>query len=103
MQHVLVLVVSGAAVVLVGIFGVLLARRPRRAGAEQHVVVPRSLVRLLTTEEELAEAAHRAASFERRAANRATERAAQYEVMAESETASPSDATVRDIAQRSAS
>lgn len=110
-HHELVLMAfaGGASLAVVLSVVLLLRRRASRRLATAHVVEPRSLVQLLTTEAEIAEAARRAASFERRAAQRATARATHYDVLADPSTAPvpvpvpAAEATVHDIGQRSAS
>ena len=105
MHHALDLVVSGglAALVVVLFTAVLLFRGRSGRAVVTQAPTPRSLISLLTTEEELSEAARRAASFERSAADRASARAAQYEALAEPETGLEPEATLHDLGQRSAS
>lgn len=102
MHHELVLLGPGGAAVLVALVGLLVWRRHAGRAAAPHVAEPRSLVQLLTSDEEIAGAARRAASFEHQAAQRATARAVHYEALADAP-ASPIDATVHDLGQRSAS
>ena len=93
----IVIVASAAAVLIVG-FAVIL-RRSERAQVIAQTGEPRSLVRVLTTKEAIADAARRAASFERNVAVRSSERAEHYEALAADRAF---DATVHDIVQRSA-
>ena len=97
----LIVIVGSATAVLIVAFAVLQGRPARAAVARTSE--PRSLVELLTTREAIADAARRAASFERYAAARSSERADHYESLAASVADEGVDATVHDIGQRSAS
>jgi len=103
MHHLwLIAIVASVAVVAIASFATSQCR-PRRAVVVARVSEPRSLVEALTTQAAVAEAVHRAASFERDAAACANGRAERYEALATSEVVQGADATVHDIGQRSAS
>lgn len=84
----------------VALFG-LASLSPWNHGRHAHGVAvarieePRTLLRMLSTQEQLEEAARRAATFERAVAARANERVAEYEALATS--ARPGDTTVHSL------
>jgi LPXTG-motif cell wall-anchored protein len=79
-HHILLLLLIGIACVLAaGVATVLLRRRKRTPAAEEPQ--PRSLVRVLRSDEELREAVGRAARFERMLADTMETRARRYEAM----------------------
>jgi hypothetical protein len=98
----LIATVGSVAAIAIASFAVF-QLRPTRPAVIARVSEPRSFVEVLTTQAAVADAARRAASFERDAAARAKGRAEHYEALAASEAVQGVDATVHDIGQRSAS
>jgi hypothetical protein len=98
----LIAAVGGVAAIAIAGFA-MFQHREARAVVVARVSEPRSFVEVLTTQAAVADAARRAASFERDAAARANGRAEHYEALAVSEAVQDFDATVSDIGQRSAS
>ncbi len=100
MHHIVLFVfVGGVAIVVGGILIFAAFHRPARAIAPVRLPEPRSLVRVLSTEDEITDAAQRAAAFERNVSARCANRA---DTIVTSKSHSPTRATVREIGQRSA-
>ena len=98
----LIAVVGSLAVAAIASFAVF-RHCLARSVVVARVIEPRSLVEVLTNQTAVADAARRAASFERDVAARANGRAERYEALAASEVIESADATVHDIVKRSAS
>lgn len=69
------------AVVVVAVAGRLIRRHRAPASIAESPACPSSLVRVLTSDEELRDAVHRAADFERMVADTVRTRARRYEAM----------------------
>jgi hypothetical protein len=103
-MHQIWLVATGGSVAAIAIASFVVSQhRPTRAAVVARVSEPRSFVEVLTTPAAVADAARRAASFERDAAARANGRAEHYDALAVTEAVQGVDATVHDIGQRGAS
>lgn len=72
-------------------------RHATSSEAVAHLPEPRTLWTILETREQLAEAAHRAANFERNVAERASRRAELYEALADGTSSLESSATVHQL------
>ena len=103
-MHQIWLVATGGSVAAIAIASFVVSQhRLERTSVVARVSEPRSFVEVLTTPAAVADAARRAASFERDAAARANFRAEHYESLAVPEAGQRLEATLHDIGQRNAS